>query len=250
MVRKIYWAVALLVSTCVAATAQTAFERAAEAYNAQRYAEAVALYDSVEVNEGVSAPLYYNRGNAYYKMGHYAAAILNYERALLLNPGDGDARANLQLANSKITDKIEPAGTFFITVWARGLRDCCSSNTWAVIGIGSFLLFLIGLYFYIFVRNIKVKKAGFFVALPMLLISIVANACAIDQNQRRNAHDEAIVFAPTVTAKSTPADSGIDLFVLHEGTKVTLMEKVGDWIEVRIADGNRGWLPQSSIEVI
>ena len=84
----------------------------------------------------------------------------------------------------------------------------------------------------------------------MLLISIVANACAIDQNQRRNAHDEAIVFAPTVTAKSTPADSGIDLFVLHEGTKVTLMEKVGDWIEVRIADGNRGWLPQSSIEVI
>ena len=183
-------------------------------------------------------------------MGHYAAAILNYERALLLNPGDGDARANLQLANSKITDKIEPAGTFFITVWARGLRDCCSSNTWAVIGIGSFLLFLIGLYFYIFVRNIKVKKAGFFVALPMLLISIVANACAIDQNQRRNAHDEAIVFAPTVTAKSTPADSGTDLFVLHEGTKVTLMEKVGDWIEVRIADGNRGWLPQSSIEVI
>ena len=250
MVRKIYWAMAALLCVCVAASAQTSFERAAEAYNAQRYADAVALYDSVEVNEGVSAPLYYNRGNAYYKMGLYAAAILNYERALLLNPGDGDTRANLKLANSKITDQIEPAGKFFLTVWAQGLRDCCSGNTWAVIGIGSFLLFLLGLYFYIFVRNIKVKKAGFFVALPMFLISVVANACAIDQNKHRSAHDEAIVFSPVVTVKSTPAESGTDLFILHEGTKVTLMEKVGEWMEVRIADGNRGWLPVSAIEII
>ena len=154
------------------------------------------------------------------------------------------------MAHRQLTDQREPAGKFFLTVWAQGLRDCCSGNTWAVIGIGSFLLFLLGLYFYIFVRNIKVKKAGFFVALPMFLISVVANACAIDQNKHRNAHDEAIVFSPVVTVKSTPAESGTDLFILHEGTKVTLMEKVGEWMEVRIADGNRGWLPVSAIEII
>lgn len=250
MCRKIYLLLLTVMCAAVSGAAQSTFERAGEAYNAQRYADAVALYDSVEVSEGVSAALYYNRGNAYYKMGQYAPAILNYERALMLAPGDEDVRANLELANSKITDKIDTAGKFFITVWAQSLRDCCSSNTWAVVGVVAFLLCLIGLYLYIFVRRVAVKKVGFFVALPMLLVAVVANMCAISQNNRLNAHDAAIVFAPSVTAKSTPADSGTDLFVLHEGTKVSLLQTVGDWIEVRIADGNRGWLPQSSIEVI
>ncbi len=246
---KIYALFAVLLVNC-STWAQTTFERANEAYNAQRYADAVALYDSVEVNEGVSAHLYYNKANAYFKMGHYAPAILNYERALLLSPGDEDIKANLELTNSKITDKIEPAGTFFLTVWAHSVRDWFNSNTWAVIGIVSFILFIIGLFIYIFMRSVVVRKIGFFVALPMLLISIVANVCAWQQNARMKAHNEAIVFAATVTAKSTPADSGTDLFVLHEGTKVTLLEKIGDWIEVRIADGNRGWLPMSAIEII
>ena len=230
--------------------AQSAFQKAADAYGAQQYSVAIALYDSIEAHEGVSAQLYYNRGNAFYKLGQYAPAILNYERALLLNPGDEDTRANLELANSKITDKIEVADKFFITEWARTVRDWCSSNTWAVVGIVSFLLFIVGLYLYVFMSDIRLRKTGFFVGLPMLFISIVANLCAVGQNNRRNAHDEAIVFASSVTVKSTPADSGTDLFILHEGTKVILQEQVGQWIEIRLADGNRGWLPVSAIEII
>ncbi len=248
--RKIYSLLIVFAFVAVSGMAQTTFDRANEAYEAQRYADAVALYDSTEVQDGVSAALYYNRGNAYYKMSQYAPAILNYERALRLAPSDEDSRANLELANSKITDKIEVTGTFFITVWAHAVRDWFSSNTWAVVGIVAFLLFIVGLYLYIFMRNIALKKTGFFVGLPMLIIAIVANLCAVAQNNRYKAHDEAIVFAPTVTAKSTPAESGTDLFILHEGTKVTLLERVGEWTEVRIADGNRGWLPVSAIEVI
>lgn len=250
MNRKMIYLLLAMLAIAGGCVAQSAFQRAADAYGAQRYSEAVALYDSIEAKEGVSAQLYYNRGNAFYKMGQYAPAILNYERALLLSPGDEDTRANLELANGKITDKIEVADKFFITEWARAVRDWCSSNTWAVVGIVSFLIFMIGLYLYVFMGNIRLRKIGFFVGLPMLLVSIVANVCAIGQNNHRNAHDEAIVFSPSVTVKSTPADSGTDLFILHEGTKVTLQEAVGQWVEVRVADGNRGWLPVSAIEVI
>lgn len=240
------------IALSIAAFAQTPFERAGAVYNAQRYADAVALYDSIEVARGVSPELYYNRGNAYYKMGKYAHAILNYERALLLAPGNPDIKYNLELANTRIADKIEVTGTFFINVWAEHVRDWFNSNTWATIAVVAFLLFIIGLVVYIFTdaMHMRIKKIGFFFALPMLIISAVALSSAIAQNNRCNAHNEAIVFAPEVAVKSSPADSGTELFILHEGTKVTLREQVGEWVEVTISDGNRGWLPIKTIEVI
>ena len=236
----------------LAAWAQTPFERAGAVYNAQRYADAVALYDSIEVAEGTSPELYFNRGNAYYKMGKYAPAILNYERALLLSPGNPDVKYNLALANTKITDKIEVTGTFFINVWAQHVRDWFNSNTWAVVAVVTFLLFMVGLVIYLYTdsQRMRLKKAGFFIALPMLLLSAVALTCAISQNNRFNAHDEAIVFAPEVAVKSAPAESGTELFILHEGTKVTLREQVGEWVEITISDGSRGWMPLSSIQII
>lgn len=251
MKRYIYWLMLLMFAT-TGAMAQTTFERAGAAYSAQRYADAVALYDSVEVEKGVSAELYYNRGNAFYKMGKYAPAILNYERALLLDPGNPDIRYNIALANTKITDKIEVTGTFFINVWAREVRDWFDSNTWATIAVVAFLLFMVALVLYLFtdVDRMRLKKIGFFVALPMFVVSAIAVACAVTQNNRMNAHNEAIVFAPEVSVKSAPADSGTELFVLHEGTKVYIQEHMGDWVEVTISDGNRGWMPLSSVEVI
>lgn len=241
-----------IIFATIVVSAQTPFERAGAAYNAQRYADAVAMYDSIEVAEGVSAQLYYNRGNAYYKMGKYAPAILNYERALLLAPGNPDIRYNLSLANTKITDKIEVTGTFFINVWAQSVRDWFGSNTWAVIGVVSFLLFIMGLTIYIFatIDRMALKKTGFFIALPMFIISVIANACAIAQSNRSSMHNEAIIYTEEVSVKSSPAESGTELFILHEGTKVTLLESVGDWVEVRISDGNQGWLPMRCVEVI
>ncbi len=247
-----YFLVPVVISFALSVSANTTFERAAAAYNAQRYADAVLLYDSVETVEGVSPQLYYNRGNAYYKMGKYAPAILNYERALMLDPSNRDVSYNLELVNTKIADKIEETGTFFVTVWAKAVRDWFTSNTWAIIGIISFLMFMIFFVIYLFVDSqyMRVRKWGFFIALPLLIISFVANACALAQSNRSQNRNQAIVFANEISVKSSPSDSGTQLFLLHAGTKVTLIETVGEWGEVRIADGNRGWLPLSAIEII
>ena len=191
-----------------------------------------------------------NGANAYYKDKQYAKAILNYERALLLSPGNEDARFNLNMANSHITDKIEPVGSFFLTVWIHSLINTLSSNSWAILGIISFLLFIVGIYLYFFTRNVLLRKIGFFAGLLLLLVSIFSNSFASEQKDKITERNEAIVFAPTITIKSSPAESGTDLFVLHEGTKVKLLDKVGDWSEILLADGNRGWIPTNQIEII
>lgn len=229
---------------------QESLTQANEAYAQEDYIKAIELYEQTAREYGVSSDLYYNLGNAYYKHNEFAKAILNYERALLLNPGDEDARFNLDMANTRIVDKIDPVGRFFLSVWFDSLRSFLSSNTWAVIGVVTFLLFIVGCYLYLFSRAVVVKKIGFFGGIVILLISIMANWFAWGLSNKVENRDAAIVFAPTVSVKSSPAESGTDLFVLHEGTKVLIMSKVGEWFEVKISDGNRGWLPASTIEII
>lgn len=232
------------------AQAQESLTQANEAYAQEDYIKAIELYEQTAREHGVSADLYYNLGNAYYKHNEFAKAILNYERALLLNPGDEDARFNLDMANTHIVDKIDPVGRFFLSVWIDSLRSFLSSNTWAVIGIVTFLLFIVGCYLYLFSRSVRIKKIGFFGGIVILLISVMSNWFAWGLSEKMENRDAAIVFAATVSVKSSPAESGTDLFVLHEGTKVLIMSKVGEWFEVKISDGNRGWLPASSIEII
>lgn len=229
---------------------QESLTQANEAYAQEDYIKAIELYEQTAREHGVSSDLYYNLGNAYYKHNEFAKAILNYERALLLNPGDEDARFNLDMANTRIVDKIDPVGRFFLSVWFDSLRSFLSSNTWAIIGVVTFLLFIVGCYLYLFSRAVVVKKIGFFGGIVILLISIMANWFAWGLSNKVENRDAAIVFAPTVSVKSSPAESGTDLFVLHEGTKVLIMSKVGEWFEVKISDGNRGWLPASTIEII
>ena len=219
------------------------------AYMKNDYASAIQIYEAL-LNRGEAADIYYNLGNSYYKAGDIAKAILNYERALLLSPGNEDARFNLNMANSHITDKIEPVGSFFLTVWIHSLINTLSSNSWAILGIISFLLFIVGIYLYFFTRNVLLRKIGFFAGLLLLLVSIFSNSFASEQKDKITERNEAIVFAPTITIKSSPAESGTDLFVLHEGTKVKLLDKVGEWSEILLADGNRGWIPTNQIEII
>ncbi len=240
----------LLAVMSFTAYGQESLTQANEAYAKEDYATAVQLYEQTAQEEGVSPDLYYNLGNAYYKQREYAEAILNYERALLLNPSHEDARFNLEMANAQVVDKIDTIDRFFLSVWLDTFRDLLSSNAWAIIGIVAFLLFIAGAYLYIFSHSVRVKKIGFFGGIVVLLLSIAANSFAWELNSKAQARDEAIVFAATVSAKSTPAESGTDLFVLHEGTKVSVLDTVGSWVEVKLSDGNRGWLPASAIEII
>lgn len=247
--RKLYIVILLLLG--IATThAQSLTDNANDAYQKGDYARAIELYEQSAARDGISAALYYNLGNAYYKNRQYPQAILNYERALLLEPRNEDARFNLDMARAHITDKIEPVGTFFLVQWITAVRDLFSSNGWATIAVLTFFLFLCGVVLYFFTSKVGLRKIGFFGGLLALLISLTSNHFATEQKELLTHRNHAIIFAPTITIKSSPAASGTDLFVLHEGTKVTLLDKVGDWCEILLEDGNRGWIPANKLEII
>ena len=229
---------------------ESTLKEAEEAYAKEDYTQAIELYESVLKSYGESAMVYYNLGNAYYKAGKVAPAILNYERALLLNPGNSDTRFNLQVARQKTVDKIEPIGEFFLTRWIGTVEDVYSADGWAKWGVASFVLFIGCLVLFFFSKWIRLKKIGFFAGICFLLISLVANLFADSQQDKLLHRADAIVFASTVTVKSSPDASGTDLFILHEGTKVTIKSTLGEWSEIQLEDGNVGWMPSKEIQQI
>lgn len=250
MIKRLYLLTVLLGVVSFAFAQEEEIRRANEAYSKNDFQEAISLYESVLKTYGSSVGLYYNLGNAYYKDKQYAPAILNYERALKLEPNQADARFNLDMARARIVDKIEPLDTFFLTKWVDTLKYGFSSNGWAMVGGTSFLLLIVCLYLYFFNRRVILKKIGFLGGLGLVVICIVSNIFASEIKRELLAHDEAIVFAPTVTIKSSPSESGTDIFILHEGTKVAVKNKLSGWAEIELEDGNKGWIPADKIEII
>lgn len=231
--------------------AQTDVQKeAAAAYEKGDFAKATELYQSLADEHDQSADLYLNLGNAYYKSGNVAQAILNYERGLLIAPGDADLKTNLDIARLKTLDRIEPVGEIFLQRWADAVQNLYSSNQWAVIAVISFILLLGCFALYFIGGKVWMKKVAFFAALLLIIVTIFANVSGAAQKDKMVNRDQAIVFAKSVTAKSTPSDSGTDLFVLHEGTKVRVKTKVGNWNEIELSDGNIGWIPSDKIEII
>ncbi|WP_026472987.1 tetratricopeptide repeat protein [Alkaliflexus imshenetskii] len=226
------------------------FEKANRYYTENQYEEAIEAYEEILKSGVESSYVYYNLGNAYYRQGLLPSAILNYERALLLTPHDRDIRHNLNLAYSQITDKIEPVGEFFLARWFSNLRNNTDSDTWAIISIVSFILFLAGLLFYFFAKTILVRKLTFFLAVLAVLASGITFAFSNNQKHRLINRNRAIVFSPSVTVRSAPEAGGTELFVLHEGTRVKILQTIGHWLEVEIEDGNVGWIHASHLEVI
>jgi tetratricopeptide (TPR) repeat protein len=224
--------------------------RAAAAYDAGRFTEAIADYEQVAQAVGTSAALNYNMGNAYYKDKQYAEAILHYERALLQDPSDADAATNLEMARANTVDKIESISPVIFTQWSHALRDCLSSDAWAWLSITLFLVFIVGLFVYFFTNAPQLRRLGFFGGLLCLVLSLVSMSYAREQSDRLLVRDHAIVMSPTVTVRSSPADSGTQLFTLHEGTKVKIRSTLGAWMEIELSDGNVGWMPAADLEVI
>lgn len=221
------------------------------AYSKGNYAEAITVYESLLANKGESSELYYNLGNAYYKAENIAKAILAYERALLLNPGDEDIAFNLELARSKTVDKVTPTYKFFIIEWIESIVNMASMKTWCISGIIFFLLLLILTLVFLFGKSIIIRKVCFFAAFVCLFITLFANFAALHLYHYLTERTEAIVLQPSVTAKSTPSNTGTDLFVIHEGRKVKISDdSMQGWKEIELEDGNIGWVPAESIEKI
>lgn len=237
---------------CTAGYAQTAFEQANAAYAEGRYAEAATLYSELIDQQGLDsrsmATLYYNLGNAQFKQGELAQSILAYERALRMQPSHREARHNLRFAQSRITDNI-PEQDFFVSTWARAVRNSLSEPTWWMVSVGLWLLTLCAIILFLLGRTTWLRKTAFHIAWLALLFALIAGCNAYSLNRRDALRAEAVITQGVVNAKASPDRSGTDLFTLHEGTKVTIRETIGEWANVRV--GNyEGWVRLQNLERI
>ena len=218
------------------------FEQANAAYNMGNYDSARIVYEKILSTEVESVPLYLNLGNTYYKMHEYPMAIYYYEKALKLDPSNEDAQTNLTIANHAIVDKIEPVPQSFIVRGWRNARASLSGDQWAWCSIVFFALLLVSAFLFLRSRKMGVRKLGFFAGMVFLLAFALSVIFAAQLKHASETQDQAIIMAPTVTVKSSPSEASVDLFVLHEGTKVTVLETSNGWNKVKIANGSVGWL--------
>ncbi|MFT3738940.1 MAG: tetratricopeptide repeat protein [Breznakibacter sp.] len=219
-------------------------------YAAGKFAESAQAYEDILKSGVESEALYFNLGNAYYKSGVLPRAILNYERALLLDPDDKDVIYNLDLANSQIADRINDVGHFFLKGWFVDLINKGTSDFWAWTGIAAFIIGLAAFGVFRYSPSTALKRTGFYISIGLLLVVVLAFSFSHQQKDRLANRTEAIVFAPTVNVKSSPDNSGTDLFVIHEGTKVKILETLGSWRKIQLRDGSQGWIPANDFEVI
>lgn len=217
------------------------------AYDEGNYEQALTLFGQIEEAGVESAALYYNKGNTYYKMKSYPMAILYYEKALKLDPGNEDIRINLEIANKAIVDEINVLPQSFIKRWWNGLRQSFSADGWAWVSVVMFGMLLLCLFVFLMSKRTGWRKAGFFVGLVAVVCLVLSLVFAIGQYRDLKVQDEAIIMKPTVTAKSSPSVNSVDLFVLHEGTKVRILDSAKDWNKIRIANGSLGWLQSSDM---
>jgi tetratricopeptide (TPR) repeat protein len=226
------------------------FEKGNLAFTSKYYEQSIECYEKIISNGYESSGLYYNLGSAYYKQKDYPSAILYFEKALKLDPGDEDINHNLKVANTKIVDKIEDIPEFFMVRWWKFLRNIFAFNTWAIMGI-AFLVIALSLFgFYLFSTILKRRKLAFWTSLLFFLFMILSFLCAQSQYSSATSVKDAIIFTPSVTAKSSPDINSTDLFVIHEGTKVRVTDVIGDWSEIKIANGSIGWVNTSAYRVI
>lgn len=225
----------------------SSFAEANTYYKEGNYKKAIASYQKLLKEDKQAATLYYNLANAYFKDGALADALLNYERAYRLEPSDKDIRANLAFANTQVADKIKAPRRYFFTKWIHSLIAQFHSNTWAYLGIACWALLFLS--FTCFIRTSSERKRKIFFSLSLLSLFIASFGfyAAYSQYTTTESDTYAIVFAQNITIKSTPSNNGTDLFILHEGTKVKILDKVGSWHKIQLADEREGWLPAKEI---
>lgn len=219
-------------------------------YQKGNYQQAIKDYEDL-LKKGVSADLYYNLGNAYFRSDQITKAILSYERAHLLAPGDKAINFNLQFSRSKTIDKIAPPSEMFFITWYYALVNFTDVDTWAFTAIVSIVAALLLILLYLFGPSIVLRKIGFFGASGFFVLFLCSNLFAFQQKDKLINRTGAIVVAPSVSVKTTPVKSGTDLFIVHEGTRVDVVDRtLHDWVAIRLDDGREGWILSKAIETI
>jgi len=224
--------------------------QAAIAYNEKQYAVSIELYNKIIDSGYESYSLYYNLGNAYFRNNDNTEAILFYEKAFKIAPNNDDIKHNIEVANSKLIDKVEKVPELFYKRWWKYLLNMMNIDVLAILNILLLSSGLLLVALYIAISNILIRKITFWTGLVLIFLFGIGTIAASQRNHYLTTQHEAIVFEPTVNIKSSPDENSKDIFVLHEGTKVVLLDVVADWQEIRIANGSIGWIKISDLKKI
>ena len=226
------------------------FKSANDAYESGKYEVAISEYQSL-LKSGLNGfNLHFNLGNSFYKIEEYPLAILHYEKALKIDPASEDVKKNLTLSYAKTTDKIETAKELVINRWYAELINMNNADNWAIYSTALLFLALLFGLIYLFGSSILLKRIGFLSAVIAVVLSLSCFALAYQQQNYQATSRSAIIFTPTVSIKSAPGESGTVLFVLHQGTKVKLLDQSNDWINVALPNGNKGWVQETDLREI
>ena len=248
---RLFLFLSLILSFASSAFAQSdALKQGNSLYSKGNYTDAAKDYEKVISTQGVAPELYFNLGNAYYKSNETAHAILNYERALRLSPTFEDARYNLEIAQLKVVDNVNLNQAFFIGRWVDGSIKLLNSNQWIWISLLLFFVTLLSAFIFIFGSSRSLRKVSFYFGSIILAFSFLAFIFSGIRKDQLIHHREAIVMTGVVSVKGAPDKSGTELFQLHEGTKVTIKSTLGNWTEIKLGNGNIGWVEQENIERI
>jgi tetratricopeptide (TPR) repeat protein len=216
-------------------------------YNENAFDSALVVYKDIVEQGYSSSTLYYNIGNTYYKLRNYPLAIYYYEKSLKLNPNNDDTKHNIEIAQLFLTDKIEAVPELFVKTWWNNLSNIFTLNVWSIITLVLIGLLLTCLFFYITAKTRGLKKSMFFTGLILILFTICSFSISAKKYNYISTNNEGIIIIPTITIKSSPSNSSVDLFVLHEGSKVKILDNADGWEKIKIANGSIGWLPTSSV---
>jgi len=216
-------------------------------YNSGKYQDAIRKYQNVLSQGFESAELYFNLGNAFYKSGNATYAILNYERAKKLSPNDEDIQYNLELARKLIVDNIVPLPEAGFLRWWKQLISSQSINFWGTWSIATFFTFLALFGLFLLSRSFNIKRMAFWFSIVAISISAITFTFGSHLKSKLINHRSAVITDRSVRVKSSPSETGTELFIVHEGVTVELTDKLGDWVNVSLPDGNKGWVKESSM---
>lgn len=219
-------------------------------YEEGNYEEALGIYHQLVQEGKESADLYYNMGNAAYRSNSIGYAVLYYEKALKLEATHEDAANNLEFVSRYRVDAFEEVPQLFLGTWIRGFVHILPERIWSTLALLSFLFVLTGMVVYLFARRIALKKTGFVCAWVALLLFGLAFSSAASRHREIVHPDTGIILVPSVVVRSSPSESGTELFILHEGTKVELSEEVSGWQNIRVIDGREGWILANDFDSI
>lgn len=230
--------------------AQNGFEMGNDLYKAGKYEQAIDAYGSVLKTNQHSSELYFNLGNCYYKLNKVAPAIYSYEKALVLSPNDRVVENNLRFAQKRTIDEVKVVPKVGFAKLLRDFTAIYHYNTWAWVAIGLAISFLLAFLGYYFSETTVVKRISFFVMFALVVFIFIVVAAAVFEKSHYDNEKPAIVFAEIAEVRSEPQKGSPVIFLLHEGTKVYVEEKVDSWKKVQLTDGTEGWIENSAIKEV